>query len=242
LAELAVRRLGGGPRIVLVHGGVPPESSWRGQEELAERWELVIPWRRGFGDSPPPAGGRIDFEQDAADIAPLVEGGAHLAAFSYGGAGAALAAAASPREIRSLTLIEPALFSAAASDPLVAETLAFSDRYISGQGGEEERRRFLKMAGLEDIPPAALAELEQQVGRLRSPAEAEPDFAAIRAAEVPVLVVSGGHDEAIETVCDAVAEQTLAERVCFEGAGHAAHKAPGFNQAFEAFLQGCGDS
>jgi hypothetical protein len=66
--------------------------------------------------------------------------------------------------------------------------------------------------------------------------EAEPDLAAINAAGVPSLVVSGNHHPGLEAVCDALAGRLGARRERVEGARHAAQRAPGFNDVLEQFL------
>jgi len=80
-ATLDVRVLGSGPRVVLVHGGSGPRRTWEMQSPLAERWQLVIPSRRGFDDSPHTE--RQDSEDDAADLLPLLSPLSHLVGFSY---------------------------------------------------------------------------------------------------------------------------------------------------------------
>jgi pimeloyl-ACP methyl ester carboxylesterase len=46
---LHVREIGEGPRVVLVHGAMLNAArTWSAQEDLAERWRLVLPDRRGF--------------------------------------------------------------------------------------------------------------------------------------------------------------------------------------------------
>src|SRR5689334_6053128 len=89
---IAVVRKGAGPEVLLVHGGVSPETTWSGLERLAERWTLAYAYRRGFAPSPEPPDGRQDFEVDAADIAELLENRPHLVGHSYGGVVAAMAA------------------------------------------------------------------------------------------------------------------------------------------------------
>jgi pimeloyl-ACP methyl ester carboxylesterase len=232
---LAVRRIGEGPRVVLVHGGLDPEPTWSAQEALAERWELVIPWRRGFGASP--GSEWIDFEDDASDLMPLLGDGAHVAAFSYGGTGAALAAARDPGRFVSLTLIEPSLFGAALDHPAVRELHDLSVKFIGGTESPAERERFLEISNIPAGDEAVMSVVNGQVGRLRDPGEAQVAYEALREAGVPVLVVSGRHQEAIEAVCDAVALQSGGERVVYEGVGHAAHTAPAFNARFEEFLR-----
>ncbi|HEX5821942.1 MAG TPA: alpha/beta fold hydrolase [Solirubrobacterales bacterium] len=80
---LAVERLGAGPPALFIHGDiVGPELTWRKQRELAERWDLIIPSRPGFGESPPLD--RNDFEVEAPLFAELLGEGAHLVGHSYG--------------------------------------------------------------------------------------------------------------------------------------------------------------
>lgn len=78
-----VERVGRGPEVVLVHGGAGPQTTWHGLQPLAARWTLGIVHRRGFSPSPPPAGGRQDFDQDAADILTLLERRTHVVAHSF---------------------------------------------------------------------------------------------------------------------------------------------------------------
>jgi pimeloyl-ACP methyl ester carboxylesterase len=71
--QLHTRVMGTGPRVLFVHGSLTTSrQSWEKQEPLAERWTLAIPDRRGY--APNAVAERSDFEEDAADIAPLVRG------------------------------------------------------------------------------------------------------------------------------------------------------------------------
>jgi pimeloyl-ACP methyl ester carboxylesterase len=54
----------------------------------------------------------------------------------------------------------------------------------------------------------------------------------------PVLVVTGDHELAFEAVADVLCERLGAERLVLPGAGHAVQRAPGFNEALEAFVAG----
>jgi pimeloyl-ACP methyl ester carboxylesterase len=107
--------------VILVHGGVGPELTWEMQEPLAERWTLVIPWRRGF--DPSPSAERQDFEVDAGDVGEILveEESAHLVGLSYGAVGATIAAGAHAARVRSLTVVEPALFGLSRDNPVVLE-------------------------------------------------------------------------------------------------------------------------
>ena len=53
----------------------------------------------------------------------------------------------------------------------------------------------------------------------RPPVEAEIRFAALAAASFPKLVVSGGHSDAFEAVCDVLETRLDAERIVIPGRG-----------------------
>jgi pimeloyl-ACP methyl ester carboxylesterase len=243
--ELAKRVLGEGPTVVLVHGGVGPELTWRTQEPLAERWRLVIPWRRGFAPSPP---GRQDFLADADDLGALLDGldgPAHAVGYSYGGLGLAIAAGRAPRRLRSLTLVELPIFSVAIDHPDVAPLARLSDAYTGDASGpspdEATRAAFESFFGVPertgDRDARAAIDRARALARgLRSPAQAQPDLDAVAAAGVPSLVVSGGHAAGLEAICDALAARLDARRERIEGAGHAVQRAEEFNDLLEAFL------
>jgi pimeloyl-ACP methyl ester carboxylesterase len=228
---LQAREIGSGPRLLLVHGGVGPEVGWEKQEALSERFSLIVPWRRGYSESPP--ADRQDFDVDADDLLELLDThSAHAAAFSYGALGLLVAASRAPQMFQSLTLIEPPLFMLAGEDPAVQELL--------GQLGQ------LAQAGPEGAPPElegflSLQKLAAERGfppppAMRPPFEAQIDYEAIRSAEAPVLVVSGDHHPGFERTCDALAEKLGGERAVYPGEGHAPQRANGFNEGLEEFL------
>jgi pimeloyl-ACP methyl ester carboxylesterase len=237
--ELALRDLGTGPIVVLVHGGMGPEITWERQQPLADRWRLVIPKRRGFPGSAPAV--RQDFERDSFDLSSLLGDGAHLVAFSYGGVGAALLAQREPARIRSLTLVESPIYSGAPEHPRVQQIAQAGDAFLAGEADERTEREFLANAGID--PSAAsghTAELIRQAVLAarggRPPTEAEIDLETIAAAGLPVMVVSGNHHEGIEALCDGLAAKLRARREVVAGAGHAVPRAPGFNEVLEDFL------
>jgi pimeloyl-ACP methyl ester carboxylesterase len=244
-APVAVTRIGVGPEVLLVHGGASPATTWSGLEPLGERWTLAFVHRRGYPPSPPPPAGRQDFELDAADVCELLDGRPHLVGHSYGGAAAALAATRRPDAVRSLTLLEPALFLPA-DDPEVERFRRIGDKVLArGMDADPETlRTFLKISGapLPDdgsIPPEVVRGVNRAHGG-RPPSEAHPPLEVVREAGIPSLVASGGHEPALERMCDAVAAALGGGRVVAPGAGHFVAAAPGFAAQLEAFLDSVG--
>jgi pimeloyl-ACP methyl ester carboxylesterase len=240
-AAIVVIREGRGPEILLIHGGASPTTTWSGLEHLSKHWRLAYAYRRGYAPSPPPPGGRQDFELDAADVAELLDHRPHIVAHSYGAVGAVIAATRRPAEVRSLTLLEPALFLPV-DDPEVARFRRLGDTVLT-HGLETEPatlREFLKIAGAPvrdhgPLPEAALRAVKR-VHLSRSPGEARPVLDVLRDAQIPALVASGGHYDPAERMCDAVASALDAERVRTPGAGHFVAAAPGFADRLEQFL------
>jgi pimeloyl-ACP methyl ester carboxylesterase len=241
-AALDVEVRGRGPRVVFVHGSVMGRRTWQHQAPLAERHELYLADRPGFGASPPLPRG--DFELEAPLFAELLGDGAHLVGHSYGAVIALYAAALRPQAVRSLTISEPGCLAVAAHDPLVAQQLAHG-KLLYEHACEMTPMQFLTAfrggAGSTHATPEQLeGELLQGVQHAmceRPPWEGEPPLARLRACAYPKLVVSGGHAHVFETVCDVVAERIGAQRVVIPGRGHSvpATGAP-YNAALQAFL------
>jgi pimeloyl-ACP methyl ester carboxylesterase len=207
---------------------------------MAASWTLLFAYRRGYPPSPEPRGGQ-DFEIDAQDIAALLGEDVHVVAHSYGVLGTLIAAGRRPREVRSLTLIEPPLFHLTPGDPEVARLERLGDEVLTlGLEMDAARlREFLLLAG---SPIEGDGPLSEEVARgvrraqgSRLPGEARPDLAAIRDAGAPSLVLSGDHETALERICDALAGELGAERDALAVAGHFVAAAPGFPD-LEAFL------
>ena len=232
-----VETLGSGPRIVFVHGSVVGGAmTWSEQRPLAERFTLVIVDRPGYPPNPPLE--RIDFEEQADEIAELLEPGDHLVGHSYGAVISLLAAAR--KAPRSLTVCEPPAFGVARGHPAVEELLArFPDAPRDPRGYLEF---FLPVVGSkvklpDPLPPdleagarAALAE--------RSPHEAEIPFEELAAAPFPKLVISGAHHAAFNVVCDILEERLGAERAVLPGAGHSVQRlGKPFNELLAAFIR-----
>ena len=244
-APVVVERAGRGPEVLLVHGGATPATTWRGLESLTERWTLAYVHRRGYAPSPAVPGGRLDFDRDADDLEPLLHRRPHVVAHSYGALGALIAASRRPDGVRSLTIVEPPLFHLVPGDPEVERLRYLGDQVLAHglDADPDELREFLRIAGapIDDGPLGE--EVERGVRRAhgnRSPSEARPELGALREAGVPALAASGGHQPALERICDALARELGGERVVATGAGHFVPAAPGFAERLERFLLAAG--
>jgi len=230
-------------RIVLVHGSVMGgRGTWAAQRPLVERFELLVLDRPGFPPNPPVE--RIDFETDAALVAGLLEEGDHLVGHSYGGIVSLLAAASRPDVLRSLTVIEPPCTRVAAGVPEVdAFARAGMELYATARSGEPDEylRRFLAAVGSEFDPPSPLPpELERGARNLaieRGPWEADIPLAALAGTPFPKLVVSGGHLDAYDVICDVLERELRAERIVLPGYGHAVQRHPDFNDRLADFVE-----
>src|SRR5436190_5653140 len=230
------------PRLLLVHGSVVnAELTWGAQKPLAGRFEIEAPNRRGF--PPGPDVDRVDFEDEAAWLAQFLEPRTHLVGHSYGGVVSLLAAARHPRLLRSLTVIEPPAFGVARGVPAADEFIArIEEHWTNGPRDPAEfLRGFLGLVG-SSLPPGDFSpELLQGARTLmveRSPAEAVVPFDELAPAPFPKLVVSGGHAEAFDAVCDVVEERLGAERAVLPGAGHSVQRlGEPFNELLADFVE-----
>jgi pimeloyl-ACP methyl ester carboxylesterase len=230
-------------RLVLVHGSVANgAATWAAQQPLAERFELVVWNRPGYPPGPPLA--RIDFEDQAAELAALLRPDDHLCGHSYGGVISLLAAAARAHELGSLTVVEPPAFSIAADDPAVLEFVTRFEaiRAAGPHDPEEYLRRFLPLVGAPfDVPdrlPPALEQGTRAAMVERPPQEATIPLDELAAAPFRKLVVSGGHDPALDAVCDVLVQRLVAERAVVTGAGHSIPRLGGpFNSVLADFVE-----
>jgi pimeloyl-ACP methyl ester carboxylesterase len=221
------------PRLVLLHGSVTNAAlSWGAQAALVDLFELVLPNRPGFPPNLPVE--RVDFDDDARWLEQVVRPGDHLVGHSYGGVIALLAAPSLP--LASLTVIEPPAFGVARGDPAVERWLEVAAR-LPRESVRAHLEAFLPHVGapfpLPDPLPPGLQQGAEAFYSERRPDEAEIPFAPL---PYPVLVVTGDHEPAFEAVADVVCARLGADRLVLRGAGHAVQRAPGFNQALEAFV------
>ncbi len=202
-----------GPRVVMVHGSaqgssVGGDTHFANQQGLAARgWHIVVPDRPGHGRSADP-GRPDDAEADGEWAADLLDGGAHLVGHSFGGAVALAAASRRPELVRSLTLIEPAMQGIAMDDAAVRRfVLRIVGVRMLSFSATTRARRFATLLG---IPPeirggsndAEFQRMGRGIARLKVPARADilRELDIIRAAAIPLLVVTGGWNAAFEAV------------------------------------------
>jgi len=215
---------------VLVHGSlVSGRQHWSSQQPLGkEGYELIVVDRRGYGDSPAVEG--EDFLGDADDIAQLLAEhtprGAHLVGDSYGAIAALYAANQRPELVRSLTVLEPPAFGIiqhpACRSMVTRMRRVWEQRRLDDRTFLEE---FMKVLGEDpsQVPEQVMTVLVRNVGLLRGQRpvwEADPPMRDLATHGLPGLVVSGGHHDAFEAVCDRIAHQLGAQRQLLQGAGH----------------------
>lgn len=107
---IAFEEFGAGAPLVLVHGSVSDRTYWAPVlPALAQRFTAVSLDRRGRGGSSDAPTYAIEREfDDVAAVVDAIDGPVHLLGHSYGGI-CALEAALRTRNLRTLTLYEPAL-------------------------------------------------------------------------------------------------------------------------------------
>jgi hypothetical protein len=97
------------------------------------------------------------------------------------------------------------------------------------------RARFLALAALPVDHPET-ARLSARALAIRDPCEAHPAYETIRAQQLPVWVVSGGHSDGLERLSDVLASKLNAQRWCAVGQGHAVQRHSEFNQRLSEFV------
>jgi pimeloyl-ACP methyl ester carboxylesterase len=225
-------------RLVFVHGSVGnAAATWSPQRVLEDRYECVFLTRGGYPPGPPLE--RIDFEQQADEVAAELREGDNLVAHSYGAVVSLLAAARKP-VLASLTVGEPPCFGVARRDPAVEDFMAQYESF-EATGPREYLEFFLPLVGsaikLPDPLPPALEQGARAAMAERTPDQAEIPFDELAAAPFPKLVISGGHNAAFDAVCDVLEARLPATRVVLPGAGHSLPRAPGYNEALVAFVE-----
>jgi pimeloyl-ACP methyl ester carboxylesterase len=235
--------MGKGPRLLFVHGSVlNGEATWNAQRPLSDRFELVVPNRRGFPPGPSLEAlklGRVSAVDEAAWLERFLEPGTHLVGQSYGGVIALLTAARRPELVASLTVIEPPAFDVARAHPAV-EAFVAAGKAITGDP-ETYLRGFLELVGSPQpghpLSPALLQGARTLVVE-RPPWEAEIPIDELAATPFPKLVVSGAHNPAFDAVCDVLEARLGALRAVLPGAGHGPQRlGEPFNELLASFVK-----
>lgn len=217
--------VGHGERVVFVHGDVfDAETTWTAQRPLADQYRLVLVNRRGFGNSPDVAG--EDFDIDADDVVDVLGSGAHLVGHSYGAVVCLLAAARRPDLVRSLTVFEPPALGLVSQRPDVRQFRDTIEGILADRPSPEEfLPLFVAAVGGDPTrlpsplpPPLVKAASVQLHGRW--PWEAAVPIDSLRRTSFPKLVISGGHSEMFDAVCDVLESRLDARRDVIPGAGH----------------------
>ena len=253
-----------GPVVIVVHGGVQGglgggPVTFGKQKVLAERgWRLRLVERPGFGQSA--SRGVDDMEADAEWIAEMLGDGSHLVGHSWGGAEALLAAARRPDAVKSLTLIEPALFPIVMTDPALRanpETQAVGSGLarlmLQSQTPADYAMNFARtMLGLpeDSETQARLAELTADRdmtnrfgcallhGKMASPEIFRGAADIVAANHIPVLVISGGWSPFFDQVGRVVARFTEGTFQTVSATNHMVQHASAetFNALLESFM------
>jgi pimeloyl-ACP methyl ester carboxylesterase len=226
-------------RLVLVHGSVAnAEMTWGAVlPALRAQFEVVLHTRSGYPPREPRE--RIDFDAQAEELARELADGDHLVGHSYGGVVSMLAAASTDKRLGSLTVNEPPAFALASGNAAVEQLLATLLRAPSTP--REYLEFFMPLIHSavpmpDPLPPPLEAGARAAISE-RGPWEAAVPLDALAAAPYPKLVVSGGHSEAFDAVCDVLERSLHAKRLVLTGAGHSLPRAPGYAEALLSFLK-----
>lgn len=267
--ELSALERGAGPPVTLVHGaGFHSGPTWARQiGPLAQAgYRVIAVDRRGYGRSPGngtgpgvPSGPLVPVALQADDLALTLDlreaESSHLVGISYGALVALELALRRPERVRSLTLVEAALFGWLRDDPDYAPWV---DRFIelekAGAAGAPTEAWLGPLLALmdpgmadgltPDNPARPLLErtLPQQL-RQQSPVDYRPDPAAVAALAIPSLVVNGADSEpAMQAVGEQLARRLPGARhIVVPEAGHQVHveATEVFNEVLIGFLDGC---
>jgi pimeloyl-ACP methyl ester carboxylesterase len=241
--EVTIHGTGPGT-LLLVHGSLNDgPAAFQAQLPLAARWKLVVPNRRGYGNSP--RSGGVDPDVDARDIAALFDAPLHLVGTSMGGVIAARAAALAPDRVLSLTLIEPPALANAQDIAIVAEAATALERHwVSADKGDigaflEGFSRAIRYSAPRAGTRSPAMDKAAQSLMTEKPWLASVPVEALRRQAFPKLLVSGQSTPVFEAICDRLAAEWQGSRRIFPGAGHAVQRiGPPFNELLESFVSG----
>jgi len=250
--RIAYRRLGAGPAVVIVHGGLGTSAGWaRVAARLAERFEVFVLDRRGRGES---GDGRAphSLEREVEDVEALLDvagAGAALVGHSFGGAVALETALRAAEPLAAVAVYEPAIGVGGSIAP------ADVDRMQSLIArGEPDAALDIAIAGLDAAglvsadprppgsrrPDPVLALAPTVPRELRAVTAPGLDFDRYATLDLPALVLVGTRSPRVQRRnCERLAAALPDARLTrLEGLGHVAHTAApdAVAGALEAFL------
>lgn len=217
---------------IAVHGILSGATVWGPiASHLGGRIDLLAPDLPGHGKAAPWHPGEIDYHTAATrKVAELIQRPVDLIGHSLGGTIALRIAIAAPDAIRSLTLIEPVFFAAAAQPhlPLFDEIAALLD----AGDNHAAAARFIEYWGgmpLDRLPKYAQIRLAEQIALLPATQGTLADDTnnllrpdGLEAIDAPVLFISGETSPPIVHDIAAALSERLPDvgRATIPGAGH----------------------
>ena len=204
---------------------MPARMAFHAQKPLAQKYQLWLVDRRGYGSSPT-VRRREDWQVDGEDLLAIIPDGAHLVGVSYGTLGCVVAAAAEPQRLASLTLVECPAFSLADGDPAARRTRDTMDALIADRTLDDAAffTHFVDAIGAGDGYDSPLpSPFDATVPLIRShraPWDGDLPLDAIASAQLPTLVVTSGEHQGFDAVADHLAAVLGARREYVPGAGH----------------------
>lgn len=261
-AELHVQDCGRGRPVVFVHGSLSDYRSWSAQAEALSRRFRVISYSRRYHvpNRWPDAGENYTLPVHAGDLAGLIRilglDPVHLVAYSAGAWIAAVTALEHPWLLRSLTLIEPGIYSLLPDGPeraaIVRENAEIGERVREAlrRGDETGAARlmleFVLGSGTWDgLAPEIRAALLENAPSFRAQLSATAIPRALTADDIcrlktPTLLVGGENSRPEFPLILDELERSLpdSKRVRVAGAGHGlVFEAPErLNEILSAFL------
>lgn len=246
---IRVETLGIGPPVVFLHGWTLDRRVWGPQlRALANRFQLILPDRRGFGQASAPA----DIAREPDDIARMADA-LNLPRFALVGMsqGARVALAIASRHPARVGAL--AVQGAPLSDVIPHDEHSPTDAMTAlvGAGRHSEMRDLWRAHPLMHVADTAARQLLDRIvadydGRdLLTPQPAlEVTQADCRNIRAPVLAITGAHETPWRhRVAAALHSATGALRVDIAGGGHLCNldRPDAYNAALGGFLDACHD-
>lgn len=224
--RIAYETAGSGPPLVLVHGSAETRESWRAlRPHLADRFRLLVPDRRGRGESGD--GQTYGLAREAADLRTLLDAvNGTPAVFGHSFGGLVALSAATGAALDRLVLYEPPLPVDEATEGLSARL----QTVLETEGREAAMRTFYREAAgipaperLPVWPDGIHFDLVETVVREQAAAEAV-DLEAVGGVETPTLLLTGEHSpphlrRSVQTLDDRLPRSRT---VALDGVGHVA--------------------